>query len=197
MAYGTREEWLEAAVIRVSRLFKDINIEIPKVRVSVGWPSKGGTSARNKVIGQCWKKSVSKDGVSQIFISPTHDDAVTVLATLVHELIHAWDDVESGHKGEFARVAKAIGLKGKMTATVVEVGSPLWKELDAISETLGEFPHAALDVDEMEKQTPKQSTRMIKLHAPGCCGYTARTTRKWIDEGLPSCPHGTEMEIAD
>jgi hypothetical protein len=197
MAYGTREEWLEAAVIRLTRLFKDINIEIPKVRVSVGWPSKGGTSAKNQVVGQCWKKSVSEDGVSQIFISPTHDDAVKVLGTLVHELIHAWDDVESGHKGEFARVARKIGLEGKLTATVVTPGTKLWRELDEISETLGSFPHAALNAQEMERLTPKQTTRMIKLHAPDCCGYTARTTRKWIDEGLPSCPHGTEMEVAE
>lgn len=34
-----------------------------------------------------------------------------------------------------------------------------------------------------------QTTRMIKLTAP-CCGYLVRTSRKWIDEGLPVCHHG-------
>ena len=28
------------------------------------------------------------------------------------------------------------------------------------------------------------------MTAAGCCGYTVRTTRKWLDEGHPLCPHG-------
>lgn len=196
--YETREAWLEAAVVRLARLFKDINVEIPKVRVSVGWPSKGGMSKKNKVIGQCWVASVATDGVSQLFISPVLDDVVKTLATLVHELIHAWDDCKSGHKGEFARVAKLIGLQGKMTATVVEPGTELWDKLSAISKDLGEFPHAALVMEEMEKQRPKQTTRMLKLVVRGCdCEYTVRTTQKQIDKGMPSCPDGVTMELAE
>jgi hypothetical protein len=38
----------------------------------------------------------------------------------------------------------------------------------------------------------KQSTRLIKLTA-ACCGYTVRTTRKWVDQGYPLCPHGQPM----
>ena len=33
---------------------------------------------------------------------------------------------------------------------------------------------------------------MIKLTA-ACCGYTVRTTRKWVDQGYPQCPHGQPM----
>jgi hypothetical protein len=193
--FDTREAWLEAAVVRLGRMFKEFNIEIPAVKVSVGWPSKGGLAKRNKVIGQCWKGSVSEDGVSQIFISPTHDNEIRVLATLVHELIHAWDDCESGHKGEFARVAKLVGLQGKMTATEVLVGTALWNTLDAIREDMGEWPHSALNTEEMDKQRPKQPTRMIKLVVRGCdCQYTVRTTQKHIDKGFPSCPCGVTME---
>lgn len=191
--YATREAWLEAAVIRVSRLFKDINIEMPPVRVSIGWPSKGGTARKKKVVGQCWSTKVSEDGVAQIFISPTlGSDKVEMLGVLVHEMIHAWDDVKSGHQGAFAEAFKKIGLVGKTTAS--NVGESLANKLKTIIETLGEFPHAPLNAEEMEKQTPKQTTRMIKLHAPDCCDYIVRTTRKHIDTGYPSCPHGTEME---
>lgn len=194
--YETREQWLEAAVVRLSRLFKDINIEIPKVRVSIGWPSKGGTSNKSKVIGQCWSKAASKDKVPQIFISPTlGEDLVKALGVLAHELIHAWDDCVSGHKGKFVVAARAIGLEGKMTAT--EVGPVLRTALEGILKDLGELPHAPLLPGEMEKQRPKQSTRMIKLVTPECCDYTVRTTQKWIDEGLPQCPHGVIMEVAD
>lgn len=41
----------------------------------------------------------------------------------------------------------------------------------------------------------KQATRMIKVCCPGC-GYTIRTTQKWIDVGLPTCCCGEEMEVA-
>ena len=29
-----------------------------------------------------------------------------------------------------------------------------------------------------------------KLTTAGCCGYTVRTTRKWLDQGYPLCPYG-------
>jgi hypothetical protein len=34
---------------------------------------------------------------------------------------------------------------------------------------------------------------MIKLAAVACCGYTVRTTAKWLDQGEPMCPHGAPM----
>lgn len=193
--YETREQWLEAAVIRLGRLFKQVNVELPPVKVSVGWPSKGGTSTKNKVVGQCWSSLASKDGVGQIFISPTMgEDLIHILGVLVHELVHASDDCVSGHKGAFARRAKLLGLVGKMTES--NVGDDLRPKLQTILDDLGEFPHAALVPSEIDKQRKKQSTRMIKLVTPGCCDYTVRTTQKWIDEGLPSCPHNVTMELA-
>ena len=35
--------------------------------------------------------------------------------------------------------------------------------------------------------TPKQTTRMLKCECPAC-GYTVRTTRKWLDIAVPTCP---------
>lgn len=192
--FETREQWLQAAVVRLARLFKAVNIDLPPVRVSVGWPHKGGTATKGKVIGQCWKREVASDNVSQIFISPgLGEDEVKVLGVLAHELVHAVDDCESGHKGAFTVMARSIGLEGKMTET--NVGPHLEAQLKEILGDLGDFPHAALDATEMAKQTPKQSTRMLKLEAVDCCGYTVRTTQKWIEQGLPTCPHGNEMEL--
>lgn len=194
--YETREQWLEAAVVRLGRLFKEINIELPKVRVSVGWPSKGGTGSRVKAIGQCWSTKAAEDGVSQVFISPIMGkDLVHTLGVLVHELTHAWDDCQSGHQGAFAKTAKLVGLVGKMTES--NVGDQLRPKLEKILEDLGEFPHAPLIASQMDKERKKQTTRMIKLVTPDCCEYTVRTTQKWIDEGLPKCPHDIEMEVAD
>jgi len=195
----TREHWLELAVLKLRPLFAEIDVELPNVRVSVGWPSRGGVGAKKKVIGQCWKTTVAGDNVSQIFISPVlgtanEADAIQLLGVLAHELIHAADDCESGHKGAFGKMARALGLAGKLTATVVDPDSELYRQLAVILDDLGPLPHAALNPFEMEKQRPKQGTRMLKLTCPND-GYTARTTRKWLDDlGAPKCPCGMELE---
>src|SRR4051812_9638082 len=96
-----REVWLHNAVEQVGALLKDrASVDVPAVRVSNGWPSKGGTSTKKRVIGQCWKSEATADGVPQIFISPTLDDGLDVLAVLVHELIHAIHP-EAKHQGKF------------------------------------------------------------------------------------------------
>ncbi len=192
----TREQWLELAVLKLRRLFEEIDVEVPEVRVSVGWPSKGGLRATGKVVGQCWKGCVSTDGVAQVFISPVLGaDPVQHLGVLLHELVHASDDCDSGHRGHFAKTARALGLAGKMTTTVVPEDGELAERLRGFLEQLGEYPHATMDAIEVEKERirTKQSARMIKIECPND-GYIARTTRKWLDElGLPTCPCGMEM----
>ena len=42
---------------------------------------------------------------------------------------------------------------------------------------------------------PKQSTRMLKVLCPSC-GYTLRTTARWLAVGFPTCPCGTETTLA-
>jgi hypothetical protein len=204
----TREQWLERAVLKLRPILDEVkdafheedeadSRDLPAVRVSVGWPSRNGLGKKSKTIGQCWKSKVATDGLPQIFISPllggsVRGDVIEMLGVLLHELIHAWDDCESGHKGRFVRTIRAIGLEGKPTATTV--GADLAERLNAVIEELGDYPHATLNPFEMEKQRPKQSTRMLKVVCPND-GYTARTTRKWLDElGAPRCPCGMELE---
>ncbi|KUM41176.1 SprT-like domain-containing protein [Arthrobacter sp. EPSL27] len=192
--FTTREEWLVAAVEALRPLFSALTAEtIPAVRVSVGWP--GGNGRKNSVIGQCWSTKVAADSVSQLFISPVLDDAVRVLDVLAHELIHAIDDCQSGHKGRFAKIAKALGLTGKMTATVA--GDALKVELEAVAAELGEYPHAALvSPGEGADGPKKQTTRMMKVECPEGSGYKVRLTRQWLAEyGAPICPHCGEQML--
>ena len=107
---------------------------------------------------------------------------MAALDVLVHELVHVADDCKSGHKGAFKRNALAVGLIGKMTATVA--GPLLQPKLQKIADNLGPYPHATLSIADRKKQT----TRMIKVECPECAGVF-RTTQKWIDqaEGL-RCP---------
>lgn len=193
--FNTREEWLVASVQALAPIFAEVGEELPAVRVSVGWP--GGNGRKNSVIGQCWATRVATDKVSQLFISPVLEDAVRVLDVLAHELVHAIDDCESGHKGRFAKIAKAIGLTGKMTATVA--GDELKARLEGIVEELGAYPHAALaNPGEGADSPKKQTTRMLKVECSEGSGYKARMTRQWLEDfGAPFCPcHNERMDIA-
>lgn len=205
---ATREAWLHRAVEAFRPRFAEVGLPLPeKVHVSVGF-SYGAKAESRNVLGECWARRASSDGVNHIFISPMASDPAAMLATLLHELIHAADDVAHGHKGPFAEAAVRLGLEGKMTATRAGLG--LAAELIVLAGELGEFPHAALNPVSAPVPVPpgspapapeppikagpgKQGTRMIKVTAGDCCGYTARTTRKWLDEGNPRCPHGAEM----
>lgn len=187
--YTTREAWLVAAIEALGAgVFKSNGVELPPVRVSVGWP--GGRGPKGKVIGQCWKRAVSSDGVNQLFVSPVLGDSARVIDVLTHELVHAVDDCANGHKGAFLELARKVGLEGKATATVA--GEALQAELDLIVEQLGEYPHAVLGgtPDDSAEGPKKQGTRMLKLVCASdpVDGYTVRTTQKWLDLGMPSCP---------
>lgn len=189
-----RESWLQAATDELAKFFGEFGYELPEVHVSPGWPSKGGTSTKKRVLGECWKPDVSEDGQSHIFISPMLDSSVDVLGVLVHELIHAWDQGESGHRGKFIEAAKDLGLVGPWTST--SVGEELRERLDNLVETLGDYPHSKLNPSLVKKKV--QTTRMIKTECIEQSGYIARLTRKWLDEyGAPYCPcHNEQMEEA-
>lgn len=191
--FQTREEWLVEGVAHLTALFDQIGETVPAVKVSVGWP--GGRGRKNSVIGQCWHKDASTDGVAQIFVSPVLDDAVRVLDVLTHEIVHAIDENASGHKGNFARIAKAVGLEGKMTATVA--GEGLKDVLEKTAEALGDYPHAALvNPGDGADGPKKQGTRMLKVECAEGSGYKVRMTRQWIDEvGAPICPCHNEPMI--
>jgi hypothetical protein len=185
-----REEWLQEAIIRLRTVLKgNGDVEVPEVRVAAGWPSKGGTSSKRRVLGECWKPEVSEDGIGQIFLNPMLDDEVEILGVLVHELIHAVHP-EAGHKGKFIETAKAVGLVKPWTSTSVDESLEVW--LINIANELGDYPHSKMTP---QVQRKVQTTRMVKVVCPSD-EYTVRTTRKWIDVGLPVCPCGETMEEA-
>ncbi len=175
----TREEWLQAGINGLSILFQEIGETVPDVHVSVGYPK--GVRTVGKVVGVCHPAGLSEDKKAHIFINPCVKDSAQVLAILAHELVHAVDNCENGHKGRFADIAKAIGLTGKMTATIA--GEELAKRLNALIVMLGEYPHAIL-----RDGGRKQGTRMLKCWCDNC-GYICRTSEKWLEAiGAPLCP---------
>ena len=157
----TREEWLNRAAGRLLdeliRVPASGPAEAPALKLSFGWP-KG---KKRSTIGQCFSKTVSADGKTfHIFISPRVADTATVLSVLVHELVHAAVGTEAGHRGDFIRVAKRVGLVKPWTATTA---SPeLAAKLAGLAGELGELPHVAMDVP------GKTQTTRMKLWECGC-----------------------------
>jgi rubrerythrin len=46
------------------------------------------------------------------------------------------------------------------------------------------------------KDSPKQTTRLLKAICP-VCGYTVRVTKRWAEIGLPICPEDTEQFVLE
>jgi hypothetical protein len=207
--YKHREPWLYDLTGELRPVYAKLGVELPaNIRVSCGFPSVGGRSGlQRQTVGECWPPIASADGSFEILISPTVADSMRVAGVLAHELIHVAKG--PGHKGQFKRLASAIGLTGRMTAT--QEGEEFKRQLAPILENLGPYPHAELDTRKWRVGPPVGEKDMweedmwtgpkvqgTRLHKVMCrhCGYIARVTMKWLNEGMPVCPkvgHGSMM----
>ncbi len=145
-----REAWLQTAATFLLDTMTAQGLPPVSVRVSCGWPSRGGLSPRRTVIGQCVSPTICRDGKPQIFISPRLDDSIMVLGTLLHELVHASIGCDYGHGKEFSQAARKVGLAGPPTATVV--GDALHPFLQSYVEQVGLYPHAAIHPSDKQKK---------------------------------------------
>jgi hypothetical protein len=188
ITFETREDYLTEAV---NLLLDDVimpavealgySYDRPKFRISVGFPpgNRGG-----KAVAVCYKREVSTDGVNEIFVTPERDDPMQVLGDVAHEVIHAVDDCESGHQNFFAKVARKIGLEGKLTSTVA--GADLLDVLAGYVDFLGAYPHHKMEIAKIKKDGTRQLK--VKCHE---CDMTFRTSQKWInkiDTWTAHCP---------
>lgn len=208
---GNREDWLAAVLNAYRPDFSAAGAPLPPiVKVACGFSSHG---LRSLVIGECWVPEASAAGVPEVFIVPRKSDSIDVGSILVHELVHAAGI--RGHGADFRRVAVALGMEGKMTATVP--GVVLRGRLREIIATIGDYPHAELDPRlalgklapaPLPGETPvtprllpggyssgpkTQTTRMLKVTCDAC-PCVLRMTRTHIDgAGLPTCGCGSAM----
>jgi hypothetical protein len=170
--FETREDWLQAFIDKARPKFDEINASVPpNVRVAVGFTSRGFKGSR---IGECWSDVSSDDGHFEIFLKPTLSDVALICSTLTHELIHAAVGLDKGHNGAFARVAKSLGLGGKMTSTVATQEWYAWAL--PIMDTLGPMPYGAI-TGGISSARKKQTTALLKYECP-VCGFLARITAK-------------------
>ena len=183
MSEINREQWLMQAVEHLAPLFERAGYAMPIVKVSIGFPSTG---SKGRHLGQCWSTKSAVDGVNQIFIAPHLPTPLDVLDTLVHELVHAVDDCESGHGENFKKIAIDVGLKGPMRSA--GAGEWLKQDLIRIVDKLGAFPHGrlSLPVRTMQKAPKRPGAKCAK------CGYEVVMLKKHLALGPPICPKDME-----
>ncbi len=185
-----REAWLTEAAqfILDDKINQHMNNKSypANYRISIGYPPR--SRGNSKAIAVCIASAASADSTSEIFVSPKLGDSLSILEALTHELIHYSDDCQSGHRHHFARLARKIGLIGKLTAT--KASPALLEYLQTIIDTLGDIPHAAINLDIAK---PKQTTRMIKIECQQC-GFNYRASQTQIDKitiwDCPACQTG-------
>ncbi len=182
----TREEVLQRILegFIIPRFNQNGHEITDKIKVSVGIP-KGGKDA----IGECWQAEAG-NGFYHIFVSPIINDIIRVTDILIHEVIHTWI---RGHRKDFAKVGKSVGLQKPWTATTAT--EELTEDIKCyITANSIEYPHVVLDTNLSAKK--KQSTRMIKLECEEC-GYIVRTSKTNIQIGVPTCCCGTQFTYED
>ena len=185
-----RETWLSHAVEALKSLFAEAGVPIQEaVRVSCGFASTG---LKSHHVGECWARKNSADSSNHIFISPILDDAVEVLDTLVHELVHAVDNCAHKHGKEFKKIALKLGLEGPMRST--SAGPKLKARLQELSIALGPYPHAKLMIERRVRVSkPRPQARCPE------CDYQVPMLKKFLEWGPPLCPEHkvTMLPIGD
>jgi len=190
LIHHTREAWLTAATDALRPHYDALNKSLPlAIRVTCGFPLH---ARRSKAIGQCWASTASADKTIEIMISPVLANPLAVLEVLVHELCHATDGAMN-HGVAFQKVARDMRLipcgTGKQAWKSTKGSSVFATAYEPILAALGDYAHAELVPG---AETKVQPTRMLKLCCPSC-GYTVRTTAKWVAAGLPTCPCGDTL----
>lgn len=182
MKHATREQYYSAFADILFKTFltPELGFEKPPIRIHSGWAR--GARGSTKILGSCYPRIASTDGVNEIFISPTIEDPLVALSTLVHEIVHALDDCKNGHGKPFRRIADKVGLLPPMEAT--RPSPELSELLEDIASDLGELPDSPMDL-------PKKATgsRLLKLQCTQCRAIF-RASRKVI-ERMPvpaTCP---------
>ena len=189
---ANREDWLNRAVVLLEKyVFEPQELKMPeKWAVSCGW-SKGASS---QAIGVCVDPTCSKDATTHMFIIPTQDDAMSVLGTLAHEMIHAIVGIDQKHGGRFREVAHLLEFSPKMTTTAPVPGTPAYAAIEVARAELGHYPHAAM-VPRKKPSKPHEWARWRSVKEKKYC--VLANTKKVAEFGIPRDPWGFEMEPVD
>ena len=183
--FSTREEWLNATVALIRAQVPAIGNQ--RIRITCGFPS---TYTRSGTLAECWPDAASKDGTWEVMISPTVALPVEVFTLVAAMALHTVPGGASRTSTSYRTACMDLGLAPTDEAWKGLTGTDdFWATFGSALEALGPYPHAEV----MASKKATQTTRMLKLTCP-LCGYTIRTSAKWIATGLPVCHDGTEFQ---
>ncbi len=188
-ATKTREQFLEGAVRAMDKaLLAPAGLRMPE-----HWTIATSLTTRRKAIGQCHYPQASGDGkTTQLLICPRLSEPLVVMATVLHEMVHAALGAENyGHGKPFADACKAIGLTGKPRHATVEADTPLAAKVLAIAERLGGYPHPGLRLVASGKPS---GGGWVRYESVGLDGYKVVVSPKMVEDyGAPRDPKGRAM----
>jgi len=166
------ETWLNRFIERARPVYAAAGFPIPdNTRARIGFPSTGMRSNR---IGECWSSVASADNHFEIYVSPKVVEGEARLADILsHELCHAAAAMD--HGPVFGKLARAIGLEGKLTCTTA--GADWFKWAAPILAELGPMDFGALNATASPRK--KKATFLRKVECPDC-GWLARVTKSHI-----------------
>lgn len=143
------EEWLDHAVNGLREHFAKLGHVVPPVHLSCGYGPSGFNPKRKRgnYDGFCMQKKYSKDNVNVIYVAPHITEPVDIIYLLAHELIHAIDDVFSGHGATFKSIARDLGLSEGGKVRYVDFVNTL-KAFTEIAEPLGRYPRSGITYEE-------------------------------------------------
>lgn len=168
----TETRWLNRAARHLNRWLEAEGV-LPAHHVAVHWGFCGGQA--HEELGGCWAADISSDGRPQIFVAPIHEnDPIAVLATLLHELIHASGPMSHGPR--FKHIAQKLGFLAPWTQT--PIGPLLRERLERLVKRLGPAPSFA------RLRVPKPRlpawSREARLILPSETQHSARVPRAQI-----------------
>ena len=191
-----RESWLKRVVEIVEQdILNEHQASMPEK-----WEISCGFAGNAKAIGVAFSNTACKDGETyQIFISPIlgNNDKVNLMQTILHEMLHCVATIEVGHKGEFKRLARAIGLEGRLTHTYVSDTNPLAELLLKCYNKVGvEYPHKEIIPEVKEKK--ERVKNFVNLVSEDNPEYVVKMKKSVFEAvGVPVDPYGKPMVLVE
>ena len=187
--YDTREQWMRAAVDKINEEIFGGDMDIVKYQIS-------SSLLNGKALGNTVMPFDGEDvGLNDFFPPTIHIDEkiespTIIVATIAHEMIHAFKDIRK-HGKQFAAIAKPAGFEKPYAS--LHLSEDLSAKCRWIAKDLGEFPGAPIKPHKKEKK-PKTFSGVIFCPE---CGYELRVKEKDFNKhGLPICPCGSKMALS-
>lgn len=162
------------------------------------------TKGRKNALGWFWAnrwKTGKKEAIHEINLSAETLQDCNPGEVIIHEMAHAEnktldirDCANQVHNKHFKTMAERLGLEVKPRDRrygygFTDLAQPAKDFLKAIK-----FNAEVFKLQRITSGTvAKAGTRLLKLECPSC-GWTCRSTQKWIDTGLPTCACGKKLE---